>query len=113
MMEVMLQLCTEDIWQGTMEQITRLGIQPTELPEEALTQIYQVRLPQATTSCHPGLHADMHNIQRCACNLPHGDSQSCSLRILGGLHICLHADQPHRNACSFMPDKGLICRPTC
>ena len=37
-----LQLCTEEIWQGTMEQITKLGIQPAELPEEALTQIYQV-----------------------------------------------------------------------
>ena len=46
---VELQLCTEDIWQGTMEQITRLGIQPAELPEEALTQIYQVRPPQAAT----------------------------------------------------------------
>lgn len=37
-----LQLCTEEIWQGTMEQITKLNIQPAELPEEALTQIYQV-----------------------------------------------------------------------
>jgi hypothetical protein len=37
-----LQLCTEEIWQGTMEQITKLDIQPAELPEEALTQIYQV-----------------------------------------------------------------------
>ena len=39
---VWLQLCTEEIWQGTMEQIPKLGIQPAELPEEALTQIYQV-----------------------------------------------------------------------
>ena len=46
---VKLQLCTEDIWQGTMEQITRLGIQPAELPEEALTQIYQVRPPQSNS----------------------------------------------------------------
>ena len=37
-----LQLCTEEIWQGTMEQMTKLDIQPAELPEEALTQIYQV-----------------------------------------------------------------------
>ena len=43
-MHVPLQLCTEEIWQGTMEQIPKLGIQPAELPEEALTQIYQVQI---------------------------------------------------------------------
>ena len=39
-----------------MEQITRLGIQPAELPEEALTQIYQVRPPWAAslTCMHTG-----------------------------------------------------------
>ena len=47
---VWLQLCTEEIWQGTMEQIPKLGIQPNELPEEALTQIYQV----CTDFPHPG-----------------------------------------------------------
>ena len=25
-----MQLCTEEIWQGTMEQIPKLGIQPAE-----------------------------------------------------------------------------------
>ena len=39
-----VQLCTEEIWQGTMEQISKLGIHPAELPEEALTQIYQVHI---------------------------------------------------------------------
>ena len=48
-----LQLCTEEIWQGTMEQIPKLGIQPAELPEEALTQIYQVYFPPASTGA-PG-----------------------------------------------------------
>lgn len=49
-----LQMCTEEIWQGTMEQITKLGIQPAELPEEALTQIYQVR--QAPKHCTGDLY---------------------------------------------------------
>ncbi len=54
-MHVPLQLCTEEIWQGTMEQIPKLGIQPAELPEEALTQIYQVQMPRMHRVSSPSL----------------------------------------------------------
>lgn len=40
-----MQLCSEEIWKGVMSQIDTLGIAPEDLPEEALTQIYQVSLP--------------------------------------------------------------------
>ncbi|BDA46187.1 probable RAP domain-containing protein, chloroplastic [Coccomyxa sp. Obi] len=37
-------LCSEEIWKGIMSQIDTLGIAPEDLPEEALTQIYQAYL---------------------------------------------------------------------
>ena len=39
----LMQLCSEEIWKGIMAQIETLGIAAKDLPEEALTQIYQVR----------------------------------------------------------------------
>lgn len=49
-----MQLCSEDIWRGIMAQIDTLGIAPQDLPEEALTQIYQVRpsLGKSLHDCH-------------------------------------------------------------
>jgi len=52
-----VQLCTEEIWQGTMEQISKLGIRPAELPEEALTQIYQVHISTFLTYSRPSRRA--------------------------------------------------------
>ena len=98
--EVMLQLCTEDIWQGTMEHITRLGIQPAELPEEALTQIYQVRPPRAAApAC----------MQACAVvrRRLHGYSQSCISGVSGKCTSAFQQSQvPGRRP--HMPDIGVI-----
>ena len=103
------QLCTEDIWQGTMEQITRLGIQPAELPEEALTQIYQVRLSQASSLAY---------IQACTAAerrpalTSHGDSQSCILKVsIDCSSALMQISLSGRRA--FMPDRGLMCRLIC
>ena len=40
-----MQACDGVIWNRMMEQFGTLGLLPAELPEEALTQIYQVCLP--------------------------------------------------------------------
>lgn len=47
----LLQLCSEEMWRAVMAQIVMLKIVPMELPEEALTQIFQVRTGSRTV--HP------------------------------------------------------------
>ena len=40
---MLLQLCSEEMWKAIMAQVVTLKIVPKELPEEALTQIFQAR----------------------------------------------------------------------
>ena len=41
-MRSIMQACNAKIWQRMMGQFESLGLPPQNLPEEALTQIYQV-----------------------------------------------------------------------
>ena len=49
-----MQLCTPDMWEGIMQQIAKLDTPPSELPQEALTQIYQVQLAMLLVSDYAG-----------------------------------------------------------
>lgn len=48
-----------------MEQIPKLSIQPAELPEEALTQIYQVRCPPLPWLRLCSCHVNDSGLQHC------------------------------------------------
>ena len=54
-----------------MEQIPKLGIQPAELPEEALTQIYQVWIPRIAATLRVRRKATRHD-QHCRKGLQPG-----------------------------------------